>query len=114
MKPGRRLYNPPMSSTDFVSVLRSCAPYVHAHNGRVFVIAFGGEAAEHPGFDQLIYDIALLQSLGTKLVLVHGVRPQIDQRLRSQGLEPRFVNRLRVTDRATSSARTLKISPVGE
>ncbi len=99
MKRERRLYNPPMSSTDFVSVLRSCAPYVHAHNGRVFVIAFGGEAAEHPGFDQLIYDIALLQSLGTKLVLVHGVRPQIDQRLRSQGLEPRFVNRLRVTDR---------------
>ncbi len=89
-----------MTSADFVAVLRGCAPYVHAHNGRVFVIAFGGEAAERADFDQLIYDIALLQSLGAKLVLVHGVRPQIDQRLRDQGLEPRFVQGLRVTDRA--------------
>ncbi len=89
-----------MNPSDFVSVLRGCAPYVHAHNGRVFVIAFGGEAAERADFDQLIYDIALLQSLGAKLVLVHGVRPQIDQRLRAQGLEPRFVQGLRVTDRA--------------
>jgi amino-acid N-acetyltransferase len=89
-----------MTSADFVAVLRGCAPYVHAHNGRVFVIAFGGEAAERADFDQLIYDIALLQSLGAKLVLVHGVRPQIDQRLRAQDLEPRFHNGLRITDRA--------------
>ncbi|HEY1076200.1 MAG TPA: amino-acid N-acetyltransferase [Fontimonas sp.] len=93
-----------MSTPDFaehfVTVLRGCAPYVHAHNGRVFVIAFGGEAAERADFDQLIYDIALLHSLGVKLVLVHGVRPQIDQRLRALKLEPRIVNGLRVTDRA--------------
>jgi amino-acid N-acetyltransferase len=89
-----------MTSADFVAVLRGCAPYVHAHNGRVFVIAFGGEAAERADFDQLIYDIALLQSLGAKLVLVHGVRPQIDQRLRAQGLEPSFHSGLRITDRA--------------
>ncbi|MES0872473.1 amino-acid N-acetyltransferase [Sinimarinibacterium thermocellulolyticum] len=89
-----------MSNADFVAVLRSCAPYMHAHNGRVFVIAFGGEAAERTDFDPLIYDIALLQSLGVKLVLVHGVRPQIDQRLRAAGLEPRFHDGLRVTDRA--------------
>lgn len=89
-----------MKPADFVAVLRGCAPYVHAHNGRVFVIAFGGEAAERADFDQLVYDIALLQSLGAKLVLVHGVRPQIDQRLRAQGLEPKFIQGLRVTDRA--------------
>lgn len=89
-----------MNPTDFVSLLRGCAPYVHAHNGRVFVIAFGGEAAERADFDQLIYDIALLQSLGVKLILVHGIRPQIDARLKAQGLEPRFVDGLRVTDRA--------------
>src|SRR5690606_35092113 len=93
-------YNRAMTSADFVAVLRGCAPYVHAHNGRVFVIAFGGEAAERADFDQLIYDIALLQSLGAKLVLVHGVRPQIDQRLRVEALEPRFHKGLRVTDRA--------------
>jgi amino-acid N-acetyltransferase len=31
-----------MSSSAFVSALRGAAPYVHAHNGRIFVIAFGG------------------------------------------------------------------------
>jgi amino-acid N-acetyltransferase len=89
-----------MTPTDFVSVLRGCAPYVHAHNGRVFVIAFGGEAAERADFDSLIYDIALLHSLGVKLILVHGIRPQIDARLKAQGIEPQFVDNLRVTDRA--------------
>lgn len=89
-----------MKPEDFVAVLRGCAPYVHAHNGRVFVIAFGGEAAERADFDQLIYDVALLHSLGVKLVLVHGVRPQIDARLKARGLEPRFVDGMRVTDRA--------------
>ena len=89
-----------MKPTDFVSVLRSAAPYVHAHNGRVFVVAFGGEAAERADFDQLIYDLALLQSLGVKLILVHGIRPQIDARLAARGLAPQFVDGLRVTDRA--------------
>ncbi|NGY04601.1 amino-acid N-acetyltransferase [Solimonas terrae] len=89
-----------MNPSDFVSVLRGCAPYVHAHNGRVFVIAFGGEAAERADFDSLIYDVALLHSLGVKLILVHGIRPQIDTRLRAQGLAPQFVDNLRVTDRA--------------
>src|SRR5882762_3765433 len=66
---------------DFVAALRGAAPYVHAHNGRVFVIAFGGEAALRPDFERLIYDVALLHSLGVKLVLVHGVRPQIEAQL---------------------------------
>ena len=37
-----------MIATDFVAALRAAAPYAHAHHGRVFVIAFGGEAAEQP------------------------------------------------------------------
>ncbi len=89
-----------MHPSDFVSALRGAASYVHAHNGRVFVIAFGGEAAERADFASLIYDIALLHSLGVKLILVHGIRPQIDARLRAQQLEPQFVDGLRVTDRA--------------
>ncbi len=89
-----------MITSDFVASLRSAAPYVHAHNGRVFVIAFGGEVADRPDFDKLIYDVALLQSLGVKLVLVHGSRPQIERELSRRALESRFENGLRVTDRA--------------
>lgn len=85
---------------DFVSALRSAAPYIHAHVDKVFVICFGGEAAVQPGFDSFLYDLGLLHSLGVKLVLVHGARPQIDARLAASRLEPRYAGNLRVTDLA--------------
>lgn len=86
-------------STDFVHSLRAAAPYVHAHNQRVFVVAFGGEVAEREDFERFIYDLALLHSLGVKLVLVHGTRPQIERQLQQRGLASHFEDGLRVTDR---------------
>jgi len=76
---------------------RNSAPYINAHRGRTFVILFGGEAVEHEGFPHLIHDIALLSSLGVKLVLVHGARPQIATKLAAMGLESKFTQDLRVT-----------------
>lgn len=90
-----------MKEADFVQALRGSAPYVHAHNGKVFVIAFGGEAAQRPDFGQMMYDIALLHSLGVKLVLVHGARPQVDQELSARDVSSEYVDGLRVTNRAT-------------
>ncbi len=82
----------------FVAWFRAVAPYVHGHRGRTFVICIGGEAVEDERFASLIHDIALLHSLGIRLVLVHGTRPQIEQRLRASGLKTRYVNDLRVTE----------------
>ncbi|MDQ1286923.1 MAG: amino-acid N-acetyltransferase [Actinomycetota bacterium] len=93
-----------MDHPDFVSALRGAAPYVHAHHDRTFVIAFPGETCARPEFDRLVSDIALLSSLGIKLVLVHGARPQIDAQLAVRGIEPRYVGDLRVTDEATMDA----------
>jgi amino-acid N-acetyltransferase len=90
-----------MTSPSFVQVLRGSAPYIHAHHGRTFVVAFGGEAAARANFARLIYDIALLHSLGVKLVLVHGSRPQIEARLKAAKLKSRFQKGLRITDMAT-------------
>ncbi|HUS25268.1 MAG TPA: amino-acid N-acetyltransferase [Candidatus Binatia bacterium] len=90
-----------MKDTDLVAALRASAPYVHAHNGRVFVIAFGGEAAERPDFDRLIYDIGLLHSLGVKLVLIHGARPQVDAELSVRDITSDYVDGVRVTDGPT-------------
>jgi amino-acid N-acetyltransferase len=88
-----------MKPADFIASLRGCAPYVHAHHGSVCVIAFGGEVAARADFDAFLYDIALLHSLGVKLVLVHGARPQIDRQLEVHGLKTQTVGGLRVTDR---------------
>ncbi|MFN2308381.1 MAG: amino-acid N-acetyltransferase [Gammaproteobacteria bacterium] len=91
---------PTKDSCEFVTGFRRSAPYIHAHRGRCFVIAFSGEAIADAGFATLIHDFALLHSLGIRLVLVHGARPQIEQRLTERGAEIRYANDLRITDDA--------------
>jgi amino-acid N-acetyltransferase len=88
----------PPQPDGFVRWFRHATPYVHAHRGRTFVIAFGGEAVEDAGFRDLIHDLALLHGLGIRLVLVHGARPQIEERLARRGAGFRYVNGLRITD----------------
>ncbi len=83
----------------FVDNIRQAAPYVHSHRGATFVIMFGGEAISEK-FAELIHDIALLSSLGIRIVLVHGARPQIEKRLKKAKAKIRYVNGLRVTDDA--------------
>lgn len=85
---------------NFVHWFRNSSPYINAFRGRTFVIAFGGEMVAEKQFANLVHDIALLNSLGVRLVLVHGARPQIEARLRERGAEMQYVNGLRVTDGA--------------
>jgi amino-acid N-acetyltransferase len=87
----------PPEEKPFVAWFRHCAPYIHAHRGRTFVVAFGGEAVEDPEFHRLVHDMALLSSLGVRLVIVHGTRPQIESRLRDAGIESEFHEGLRIT-----------------
>jgi amino-acid N-acetyltransferase len=84
----------------FVDWFRRASPYIHAHRGKVMVLAFGGEMVNEAGFANLAHDIALLNGLGIRLVLVPGARPQIEQRLAERGAAIRIVNGLRVTDGA--------------
>jgi amino-acid N-acetyltransferase len=84
----------------FVEWFRGSSPYIHAHRGRTFVIAFGGEAVADSSFANLIQDIALLHGLGIRLVLAHGARPQIEERLNTRSVETQFINGLRITDDA--------------
>jgi len=71
----------------YVEWFRSSAPYINAHRRGTFVIGFGGEAVCDPAFPNLIHDIALLDTLGIRLVLVHGIGPQLESGLRARGLE---------------------------
>ncbi|NOT11682.1 MAG: amino-acid N-acetyltransferase [Methylococcaceae bacterium] len=82
----------------FVSWFRDSSPYIHAHRNKTFVISFGGEALLDVDFDHLVHDFALLSSLGIRLVLVHGIRPQVDQRLKKLNVVPAFHQHLRITD----------------
>jgi amino-acid N-acetyltransferase len=88
-------------NTDFVAWFRSVAPYVNAFRGKTFVVAFGGEVVADGKFVELVHDLNLLASLGVRLVLVHGARPQIEARLQEQKLQTAYVKGMRVTDVAT-------------
>lgn len=89
------------TSKDYVKWFRNSAPYINTHRGRTFVLMFGGDAVEDPNFPNIIHDIALLNSLGVRLVLVHGARPQIESRCALRNIAPRFHKDLRITDAAT-------------
>ena len=88
----------------FVQWFRSVTPYIHAFGGRTFVIAFGGEIVDEKQFIALTHDLNLLASLEVRLVLVHGARPQIEQRLKRDKITPVMHNGLRVTDDAAMEA----------
>lgn len=89
------------STQDYVKWFRHSSPYINKHRGRTFVLMLPGEALTHDNFSNIIHDIALLNSLGVRLVLIHGARPQIDARLQSAGTQSHFHHNLRITDNAS-------------
>lgn len=87
--------------TELVEGFRHSVPYINAHRGKTFVIMLGGEAIEHENFSSIVNDIGLLHSLGIRLVLVYGARPQIDANLAEHHHEPIYHKNTRVTDAKT-------------
>jgi len=92
---------PITTSAEFVAWFRSVAPYINAFRGRTFVIAFGGEVVADGKFVELTHDFNLLASLGIRLVLVHGARPQIEQHLAKNNLGDTYHQGIRLTDAQT-------------
>jgi len=85
----------------FVPWIRAAAPYIHALRGKTVVIAFGGEVVADDTFLGVIHDLNLLHSLGIRLVVVHGSRPQIEAILKQQNVPSRYHRGLRITDAET-------------
>lgn len=87
--------------TELVEGFRHSVPYINTHRGKTFVIMLGGEAIEHENFSSIVNDIGLLHSLGIRLVVVYGARPQIDANLAAHHHEPLYHKNIRVTDAQT-------------
>lgn len=87
--------------TELVEGFRHSVPYINTHRGKTFVIMLGGETIEHENFSSIVNDIGLLHSLGIRLVVVYGARPQIDANLAAHHHEPLYHKNIRVTDAKT-------------
>jgi amino-acid N-acetyltransferase len=97
-------------NNDFpIEWLRHTSPYINTHRSSTMVVWVSGTHLRDASFANLVHDLTLLCHLGVRLVLVHGMRPQIDAELGARGLKPQFGNppqknnaardyRVRITD----------------
>ena len=83
-------------------ILIEAIPYIQAFRGTVIVAKYGGSAVDNPAAMRgILQDLIFLTEVGIQSVLVHGGGPEINRQLSDAGKSSRFVDGLRVTDRAT-------------
>ena len=83
-------------------VLTEALPYIQQFHGKTMVIKLGGHAMIDPDIlESAIRDAVLLQLVGINVVLVHGGGPEITDKMKALGKEPKFVAGLRITDKET-------------
>jgi acetylglutamate kinase len=79
-------------------VLKQALPYIKKYNNRILVVKYGGSAMTDENLKiSVMHDIALLQQIGIKVVLVHGGGPEINDTFARMGIKTEFVNGLRKT-----------------
>lgn len=84
-------------------VLTAALPYIQKYYGKTVVVKYGGNAMINPELKQAVMsDIILLSLVGIKIVLIHGGGPEISGMLKKLGIESKFVNGLRYTDKETA------------
>jgi acetylglutamate kinase len=91
--------------------LTEALPYLQRYAGRTFVVKYGGHAMGDPDLARnFAEDVVLLKAVGINPVVVHGGGPQIGAMLKKLGVESRFVDGLRVTDKATADVAEMVLS----
>ncbi len=91
-----------VSNADRAEILVQALPYIKKYTGKIVVIKYGGNAMINEDLkNSVMSDIILLTLVGVKVVLVHGGGPEITDMLGRVGIESKFVNGLRVTDKDT-------------
>lgn len=86
-------------------------PYLQRYAGRTFVVKYGGHAMGDPELARdFAEDVVLLKAVGINPVVVHGGGPQIGAMLKKLGVESKFIDGLRVTDKATAEIAEMVLS----
>lgn len=94
--------SPGIGSQTRVEILSEALPYIQRFRGKTIVVKYGGAAMKSPDLQaSVVKDLVLLSCVGLRLVVIHGGGPEINAWLGRLGIEPQFLNGLRVTDAAT-------------
>ncbi len=102
---------PASSGLAKAETLVEALPYLQRYAGRTFVVKYGGHAMGDPELARdFAEDVVLLKAVGINPVVVHGGGPQIGNMLKKLGVESRFVDGLRVTDKATAQIAEMVLS----
>ncbi len=84
------------------TVLIEALPFIQQFRGDTVVVKLGGSIMEHEdGYSRIMQDIAFMECVGLRPVVVHGGGKAISRAMKTSGIAPNFVDGLRVTDAAT-------------
>lgn len=87
------------NALDFGSLFRQCAPYIAMHRSSVVVLHIPGHVLHNRVvFDAIMDDISIMHLLGVQVVIVVGVRDQLDLKVQQAGAVPVYHNGMRITD----------------
>ena len=96
-------------------VLIEALPYIQRFNRKIIVVKYGGSAMENPELQKsVIEDVVLLKLVGFKPIIVHGGGKEISRWIKKVGMQPEFVNGLRVTDEATMEIAEMVLNKVNK
>ncbi|MBQ0000744.1 MAG: acetylglutamate kinase [Clostridiales bacterium] len=100
---------------DKAEVLIEALPYIQRFNRKIVVIKYGGSAMLDTELKQnVIKDAVLLKLVGFKPIIVHGGGKEISRWVSKVGMEPRFINGLRVTDKDTMEIAEMVLAKVNK
>ena len=96
-------------------VLVEALPYIQKFNRKVIVVKYGGSAMVDEDLKRkVIQDVVLLKLVGFKPIIVHGGGKEISKWVEKSGMEPRFLNGLRVTDEPTMEIAEMVLNKVNK
>lgn len=96
-------------------VLIEALPYIQRFNRKVIVVKYGGSAMVDEALKRrVIQDVTLLKLVGFKPIIVHGGGKDISRMVERVGMEPKFVNGLRVTDAETMEIAEMVLGKVNK
>jgi len=102
-------------AAEHARIISQALPFIRDLNGQTIVIKYGGAAQTSPELQAAVMgDIALLHYVGIRPVVVHGGGPEISKMCEKMGIEPRFIDGMRVTDEETMRVTEMVLGQIGK